>query len=132
MLGDAVNLAARLEGLNKQFGTFLMCTANTFTEANHHKQFYGRKLAQGAVVGKNEPVTVWEPLYEAAFKEKESVVKQFDEARDIFYQGDFTKALQLFESLKDKDKPPAFYAEQCRYYMERPELWKGYWQALSK
>ncbi|MDR0558151.1 MAG: adenylate/guanylate cyclase domain-containing protein [Treponema sp.] len=34
MLGDAVNLAARLEGLNKQFGTFLMCTKHTFDSAN--------------------------------------------------------------------------------------------------
>ncbi|MDR2143277.1 MAG: adenylate/guanylate cyclase domain-containing protein, partial [Treponema sp.] len=42
MLGDSVNLAARLEGLNKQFGTFLMCTDNTFTEAGKHSRFYGR------------------------------------------------------------------------------------------
>ncbi|GMO50910.1 MAG: adenylate/guanylate cyclase domain-containing protein [Treponemataceae bacterium] len=132
MLGDSVNLAARLEGLNKQFGTFLMCTDMTFTEAKRAKPFYGRKLAQVAVVGKTEPVTVWEPLTKAVFERSTEIIKRFSFARDTFYAGDFAKALELFDALKDKDKPAGFYAEQCRYYMEKPELWKGYWQALSK
>jgi adenylate cyclase len=132
MLGDSVNLAARLEGLNKQFGTFLMCTDNTFTEAGKYHGFHGRKLAQVAVVGKSQPVTVWEPLTEEVYREKENVIKAFDEAREIFYEGDFARALSLFEAIADKDSPPAFYAEQCRYYMRDPKLWKGFWQALSK
>ncbi|MDR1507508.1 MAG: adenylate/guanylate cyclase domain-containing protein [Treponema sp.] len=132
MLGDSVNLAARLEGLNKQFGTFIMCTDNTFTKAGGCHAFYGRKLAQVAVVGKSEPVTVWEPLTEPVYREKERVIRAFDEARDIFYTGDFARALSLFEALKDKDSPPAFYAEQCRFYLQSPESWKGFWQALSK
>jgi adenylate cyclase len=132
MLGDSVNLAALLEGLNKQFGTYRMCTDYAFKEAGKGSQFYGRKLAQVAVVGKSEPVTVWEPMTEAVYKEKEPLVKQFDEAREIFYQGDFTKALALFEGLKDKDQPPAFYADQCRYYLEKPAEWQGFWKALSK
>jgi adenylate cyclase len=132
MLGDSVNLAARLEGLNKQFGTFLMCTDATFGEAGRAKPFYGRKLAQVAVVGKTEPVTVCEPLSKAVFEKRKEIINRFSLARDTFYSGDFAKALQLFEALKDADKPAGFYAEQCRYYMEKPELWKGHWQALSK
>jgi adenylate cyclase len=132
MLGDSVNLAARLESLNKQFGTFLMCTDNTFSEAGGFRSFYGRKLAQVAVVGKSQPVTVWEPLTEEVYREKENVIKAFDEARDVFYEGDFARALPLFEAIADKDNPPAFYAEQCRYYLQDPKSWKGFWQALSK
>ncbi|MDR2048416.1 MAG: adenylate/guanylate cyclase domain-containing protein, partial [Treponema sp.] len=132
MLGDSVNLAARLEGLNKQFGTFLMCTDNTFTEAGRRRTFRGRKLAQVAVVGKSRPVTVWEPLVEEVYRERENIIKAFDEARDIFYEGDFARALPLFEAIADKDSPPSFYAEQCRYYLRNPASWKGFWQALSK
>ncbi|MDR3342152.1 MAG: adenylate/guanylate cyclase domain-containing protein [Treponema sp.] len=132
MLGDSVNLAARLEGLNKQFGTYLMCTEATFTQALHAGSFYGRKLAQVAVVGKHEPVTVYEPLLEAVFREKEPVLRQFDEARDLFYQGAFAAALLLFEALIEQDKSSFFYAEQCRYYQEHPAQWKGFWQATSK
>jgi adenylate cyclase len=137
MLGDSVNLAARLEGLNKQFGTYLMCTDTTFNSANSevaasHGQFFGRKLASVAVVGKKEPATVYEPLSEAAFTEKKTILQTFDKARDLFYAGKFEEALSLFEALADKDKPPYFYAEQCRYYIERPADWKGFWQATSK
>jgi adenylate cyclase len=132
MLGDAVNLAARLEGLNKQFGTFLMCTENTLTRANEAGAFFGRKLAQVAVVGKKEPVTVFEPLTEAVFRGREEVIRNFDAARDLFYAGKFAEALPLFEALKDQDQPPSFYLGPCRYYMENPAEWKGFWQATSK
>ena len=132
MLGDSVNLAARLEGLNKQFGTFLMCTDQTMTVANNYRKFHGRRLAQVAVVGKNEPVTVWEPLTEKVYRERENIIREFDEARDIFYSGDFTKALGLFEKLKEKDAPPKYYAEQCRYYLGNPSEWQGFWKAASK
>jgi len=132
MLGDAVNLAARLEGLNKQFGTFIMCSEQTFSEAGKGKTFYGRKLARVAVVGKSEPVTVWEPMTEGAYREKESLIRQFDQARDIFYGGDFAGALELFEALKDMDAPAGYYTNQCRYYIKNPSQWRGYWKALSK
>ncbi|MDR3303048.1 MAG: adenylate/guanylate cyclase domain-containing protein [Treponema sp.] len=132
MLGDSVNLAARLEGLNKQFGTYLMCTENTFTKANEHGKYAGRKLAQVAVVGKKEPVTVYEPMPDTEFHQKAAVVKQFDQARDLFYGGKFAEALAQFEAMQDQDKPPAFYAEQCRYFIEHPADWKGFWQASSK
>jgi adenylate cyclase len=132
MLGDSVNLAARLEGLNKQFGTYLMCTETTFTQAVRAGSFFGRKLAQVAVVGKKEPVTVYEPMTESVFREKEPLLRRFDEARDCFYAGNFAEALPRFEALSAQDQPAFFYAEQCRYYRDHPEAWKGFWQATSK
>ncbi|GHV96268.1 adenylate/guanylate cyclase domain-containing protein [Spirochaetia bacterium] len=135
MLGDAVNLAARLEGLNKQFGTYLMCTGETFAQAckaENQERFFGRKLAQVAVVGKKEAVTVYEPMPEAAFKEKEAILHRFDEARDLFYAGKFAEALQRFETLTEQDSPASFYADQCRYYIARPAEWKGHWESKSK
>jgi adenylate cyclase len=132
MIGDSVNLASRLEGLNKQFGTYLMCTETTFTQALKTASFFGRKLALVAVVGKHEPTAVWEPMPEAVFAEKKTVLDRFNEARDLFYQGAFAQALPLFEALQDRDKPAYYYAEQCRYYQEYPSQWKGFWQAKTK
>ncbi|MDR0643861.1 MAG: adenylate/guanylate cyclase domain-containing protein [Treponema sp.] len=135
MLGDSVNLAARLEGLNKQFGTYLMCTEKTFNEANsavNHKQFFGRKLASVAVVGKKEPATVYQPLPQAVYRETLPILQKFDKARNLFYEGKFSEALPLFEEIIDSDRPAFFYAEQCRYYIERGGEWKGFWQATSK
>jgi adenylate cyclase len=135
MLGDSVNLAARLEGLNKQFGTYLMCTETTFNharDADPPRAFYGRKLAQVAVVGKKEAVTVYEPIPEEEFRSREEKIRRFDAARDLFYRGRFAEALPLFEALADQDPPSFFYAEQCRYYAARPAEWQGHWQAKSK
>jgi adenylate cyclase len=132
MLGDAVNLASRLEGLNKQFGTYLMCSDATFGRAREAASFFGRKLAQVAVVGKREPVTVWEPMEEEAFRAGEKTIRRFDQARDLFDGGEFERALPLFTSLTGEDKPSFFYAEQCRYYLAHPDEWKGYWRAVSK
>ena len=132
MLGDAVNLAARLEGLNKQFGTYLMCTEETFRQACKAGSYWGRKLAQVAVVGKKEAVTVYEPMPEPVFRKKEAVIRRFNEAGELFYAGKFAEALARFETIKNHDSPASFYAEQCRYYMARPEDWKGYWEAKSK
>jgi adenylate cyclase len=132
MLGDSVNLAARLEGLNKQFGTYLMCTEYTFKKALEYGNFYGRNLAQVAVIGKKEAVTVYEPMSKEVFDEKKEALECFEEARALFYEGKFADALPLFEKLITQDKPSSFYAEQCRYYLQYPSEWKGYWQAASK
>jgi adenylate cyclase len=132
MMGDAVNLAARLEGLNKQFGTYLMCTEATFTQAGKTGSFWGRKLAQVAVVGKKEAVTVYEPMPYRMFAETQGVLRRFDAARDLFYQGRFADALPLFQVLAVEDKPSWYYAEQCTYYQEHPGDWKGFWQANTK
>jgi adenylate cyclase len=129
MIGDSVNLAARLEGLNKQFGTYLMCTDATFKGA---KDALGRKIALVAVVGKSEPVTVWEPMPPEVFAERRPLIERFDSARDAFYEGKFAAALKTFDAIKDRDKPSYYYAEQCQHYLAHPDEWKGFWQASGK
>ena len=129
MIGDSVNLAARLESLNKQFGTYIMCTETTFKQAD---SVSGRKLALVAVVGKSEPVAVWEPMPEKVFHERKAILQRFDSARDMFYEGRFSDALPLFEELSKDDKPSFYYAKQCRHYISHPEDWKGFWQAHEK
>eukprot|EP00668_Euglena_longa_P028679 GGOE01035978.1.p1 GENE.GGOE01035978.1~~GGOE01035978.1.p1 ORF type:complete len:370 (-),score=110.61 GGOE01035978.1:1408-2439(-) len=62
-LGDAVNLAARLEALNKKFGTYL-CVSHATYEACHN-DFHFRKLAKVTVPGKAEVLPVYEVLCEA-------------------------------------------------------------------
>ena len=62
MLGDAVNLAARLEGINKQFKTYTMISQSTLDHVG--SAFPVRELSRVAVVGRKEPVTVYEPMLE--------------------------------------------------------------------
>ena len=60
MLGDAANLASRLEGANKAFGTYLMVSETTWSQLGGAVP--GRELARIRVVGRKNPVLVYEPL----------------------------------------------------------------------
>lgn len=61
MLGDAVNLAARLEGINKQFGTYTLVSEAVLRATSGI--FAARELGRVVVVGRREPVTVFEPMW---------------------------------------------------------------------
>ncbi|MDR2897417.1 MAG: adenylate/guanylate cyclase domain-containing protein, partial [Spirochaetaceae bacterium] len=101
MLGDSVNLAARLEGLNKQFGTYTMCTKATMTAALEHLRdddtLHFRELSRVAVVGKKEAVIVFEPLFPQEYEERKELLTGFDVGREFFYAGEFSAALTAFE-----------------------------------
>ncbi len=134
MLGDSVNLASRLEGLNKQFGTYTMCSKATMESALAHGcTLRFRELARVAVVGKKEAVTVYEPMGEETFQQKKELIELFDRGRELFYAGDFSAAKATFESIKDKDPPASYYAEKCGELLaDPPEDWQGVWKATSK
>lgn len=134
MLGDSVNLASRLEGLNKQFGTYTMCSRSTKENAEAHGCTLAfRELARVAVVGKKEAVTVYEPMRKEDFERKKDVIAVFDTAREQFYNGDFTKAKALFDSIKDDDPPAEFYSAKCDFLIKNPPAdWNGVWIATSK
>ena len=139
MIGDSVNLAARLEGLNKEFGTYTMCSKATKDAAiKSGAEVFWRELARVAVVGKKTAVTVFEPLSKALYSEKKIVFDIFDQARELFYQGKFEKARMLFASIAEEDKPAAAYEKKCKKLIEQLsegsnlENWKGIWVASSK
>ena len=137
MLGDSVNLAARLEGMNKQFGTYTMCTKN-FKEKSElfGKPFFMRELARVAVVGKQNAVTVFEPMSEESYTKKKKVLPHFDTARNLFYEGNFKKALEFFQVIEKFDEPSKFYAQKCqdmlKIYPDGNANFDGVWIATSK
>ncbi|MDR0747723.1 MAG: adenylate/guanylate cyclase domain-containing protein [Helicobacteraceae bacterium] len=132
MLGDSVNLAARLEGLNKQFGTYLMCSENTYKKALTHGEVFARKLADVAVVGKKEAVAVYEPMREEAFRQKERIIERFNAARELFCCGRLAEALAIFNDIKDIDPPSEKYAAQTELFLNDPQSFNAIWIASSK
>jgi len=103
MLGDAVNLAARLEGVNKQFGTYTIISAATCSRMG--SGFAARELARVAVFGKKEPVTVYEPMWPSVYEERRPVLSVFSEALSLFYAGRFPDAAALFSDIENEDSP---------------------------
>lgn len=137
MLGDAVNLAARLEGANKQFGTYTMISRATLEAMTAQAQTVGafpcRELARLQVVGKNEAVTVFEPMPPAEAAARRNANQAFASALEAFYAGAFSRAAEAFAPLTEVDPAAARYLTRCRELASTPpQEWNGVWTLTSK
>jgi adenylate cyclase len=136
VMGDMVNLASRLEGANKAYGTFLMVS-----EATYHKVddiVDGRELDRIAVKGKDKPITVYEVLDEKGKTDpaRLAVAREFEVGLGKYRDRDFTGAIAVFEAiLKDHaDDPSATYLERCKLFLADPPppAWDGVWRMKEK
>jgi adenylate cyclase len=129
MLGDNANLAARLEGANKVFGTYFMVSESTWNQSQH--AFIGREIAAIRVVGRNTPVTVYEILGFAG-EVRPGYLDLYENALRFYTKGELKEALQLFEQLPD-DALAQAYAARCREALATPSGdWDLVWNLTSK
>jgi len=130
IVSNAVNLAARLEGINKQYGTWILAAEDTIKET--HDRLLTRKFDRIRVVGINEPVRIYEVLETKAEADKDlhEKVYLFNIAHELFEERQWDAALSEFRKLLNqfpKDKPSLFYQNYCRKFMENPpeKEWDG-------
>ncbi|MFP4508950.1 MAG: CHASE2 domain-containing protein [Spirochaetaceae bacterium] len=130
MLGDAVNLGARLEGVNKQFGTYTMISEMT---ADHVRDVFAlRELGKVGVVGRAEAVRVFQPMRQEVYENGQATYETFARALEAYYAGNFKEAAELFGSLPD-DPPAASYTKRCRSLIATPpDSWDGVWVMETK
>ena len=106
VIGDGVNLASRVEGLNKNYGTTILITE--FTVAKLQKQFLYRKIEPVQVKGKEEPVLLYELMAESTHNQALKLL--YDKALEVYIQGDLQEAGLLFEEiLAAYDDPVSHY-----------------------
>lgn len=130
-IGDAGNLASRLEGINKQFGTYIMISE--YTKAQIGDEFALRELSRVTVKGRHAPLTVYEPMFKEDYAARAGVLKAFDDALQAYYAGDFTKAIDMFRKIEDADPPAHAYIKQCQRCIEKPVTpWTGVWNITEK
>ncbi len=130
-LGDAGNLAARLEGINKQFGTSCLISQNTRKQLGD--TIVVREIARVQVVGRKEPVTIYEPMFPPEAEARRDVLDTFAQALALYREGKFDEALVLFVSIEPQDAPAAAYARRCRELKTTPpETWTGVWIMTEK
>jgi len=123
VLGDAANLASRLEGANKAFGTYLLVSEATWRAAG--AGFLGRDVARLRVVGRQTPVQVFEIAGFAGDARPPSWAA-FAAALDVFRAGRFEEALTAFDARAEDDPVAAHYAALCRpLAAARPPEWDG-------
>ena len=129
ILGDNANVAARLEGVNKEFSTPIL-----ISEACCRQLPVGlkvREIARVGVVGRKEPITVFEPL--GPGNEKEALRERFAAALALYYQGEVAQAREAFQDLAADDVVAGRYAARCREMLANPPLaWDGVWRMDSK
>ncbi len=132
MIGDAVNLAARLEGINKQFGTYTLISQATKEQIAD--VFPTREISRVEVVGRREPVVVYEPLLpEEISAKKQKIFEKFSEALKLFYQGNFKQAKILFAEITEKDAAAKAYVLKCEDLIAQPPVnWQGVWVVTQK
>lgn len=132
MIGDAVNLAARLEGINKQFGTYTMISQTSMEQMAG--AFPVREVSRVAVVGRSEPVVVYEPYLPGTIDEsKQAALDRFAEALDLFYKGDFKGAQAIFSDLAGEDAVSRAYVNKCSELIKNPPSeWQGVWVITTK
>jgi class 3 adenylate cyclase/CHASE2 domain-containing sensor protein len=92
-LGDAVNTAARLEGLNKYFGTRV---AMSGTAAARCPDIARRPIGQIVLKGKTEPIPVFQPL--SAEQAEGIIIRRYQQAYGLMATGD-PAALEAFAAL---------------------------------
>jgi adenylate cyclase len=129
-IGDNVNLASRLEGLNKMYGTHIIVSESTRVQAGEGLPF--REIDLVAVKGKQQPV----PIYELMVDGDSEGRVEFSDALKLYRSREFASALQKFEELSTQkhDHVSTLYAERCREFIAEPPPveWGGVFVAKTK
>lgn len=151
MMGDNVNLAARLESAAKQYGAYIQISENTRKDLIPGSILY-RSLDNIRVVGKSEPVKTFEVLGSpkaANAEQLKKLIEIWERAREAYLAMDWDKAIALFTECLDyephhperdpgsKTTPSHVYIKRCSEYKVNPpvaagETWDGVFTATSK
>jgi adenylate cyclase len=137
VIGDTVNLASRLEGLNKFYGTAVMASEVTAAACGQAVAF--RELDLVAVKGRETPVRVFEilALREDLSPELAALGEEFAQALELYRRRDFPAAGTAFAAVLSKfpdDAPSRAFLARCRRHQEAPppEGWDSVFRPDSK
>lgn len=136
VLGDAVNLASRLEGVAKQYGTTIVISEYTHALA---PEYVCRELDRVRVKGRAQPVAIFEPLglADELSAEQNAELLEYEAALDAYRQQDWSRAQAGFERLRERQPDCMLY----RVYWDRvaalraeppPPDWDGVFNLESK
>lgn len=136
-LGDEMNLAARLEGVNKTYDTQVLISGET--EEIIHTSFITRQLDMVRVMGKEKPVTLYElTCFKEDFSETErECFNDYREALKHFRAKEWDESEALFNRILSKlpdDGPTQKFVERCRKFRKNPPPanWDGIYKMETK
>ncbi|HYA14664.1 MAG TPA: adenylate/guanylate cyclase domain-containing protein [Syntrophales bacterium] len=136
VVGDMVNLGARLEGLNKEYVTNIIISEYTYTDVKD--VLFCRELDAVIVKGKRLPVKIYELLGERKDAEKwEKAVNLFEEGLSKYKQGLWDEAIKSFRKcieVRLDDAPAKLYIKRCEELKKNPPggTWDGIFTMTRK
>ena len=137
MIGDPVNVAARLEGANKQYQTYTMLSEFTYELAKNDIE--ARELDAIRVVGKQEPIKIYELLGRKGEMEDQIrlILPHFQEGLEHYKNQRWEEGITCFEdalNLYEDDGPSLTYFERCITFQHHPPPpdWDGVFAMRTK
>jgi adenylate cyclase len=124
-IGDTVNLASRLESVNKFFKTKIIISESTIKETHDH--FFTRELGVIEVKGKTLPIKIFELIGEEEDipPDERVLVTLFHQGIAFYNDRKWHEAAQIFDEILDKhpqDGPLEFYKNRCKYLISSSSL----------
>jgi adenylate cyclase len=124
IMGNAVNLAARLEGVNKQYNTGGILLSE-YTRDHIGDEFIIRPLSRVRVVGINTPLRLYELLdiRQDAPPQLLEMVKNWEQGFTLYEQKDFSAAVNIFQTIyhqNESDLAAKKYLDRCQKYLASP------------
>lgn len=138
MIGDAVNLASRLEGVNKMYGTSIIISEDTHELAK--PKLIARELDAIRVKGKTRPVRIYELIARrdrGVTSEQAAMMKHFARGLEYYRLQEWRNAILQFRrvlDLKKEDGPAIEFLRRCEVFMQspRPPNWDGVFEMRGK
>jgi len=137
VLGDDVNLASRLEGANKEYGSNIMISGSTYELVK--EKVLVRELDIIRVKGKLEPTKVYELI--SLIDDKKAIdaidkIHEYFQGLELYRHKSFDAAMDYFKRCSEKlgDYPSNVYLNRCQYYIQNPPAddWDGVFEFKTK
>jgi adenylate cyclase len=135
VMGDAVNLASRLEGVNKIYGTHIIVSEATYQQAG--PDFLFRELDLVRVKGRVQPVVIYELLGRKAEGDNFPWLHDFSAAIESYRRRQWEAASKLFQEVlarRPGDPPSLCFQKRLEYFQQHPPQpdWGGVYTLDSK
>ena len=142
MMGDTVNLAARLESSCKQYGIYTQISHDTYKAIKN--KIVCREIDRMIVLGKKEPVTTYELMALKGEESEglESFIETFHKAIKLYRKQEWDNAKRLFLHTNEKEdmflgrktNPSLIYIDRCEQYKKHPpdKNWDGVTKLTKK
>ncbi|MDW8306489.1 MAG: adenylate/guanylate cyclase domain-containing protein [Leptospiraceae bacterium] len=138
MMGDTVNLAARLEAAAKDYGVYILISEAVYERIR--ERIFCRKLDLVRVKGKKNPVALYEVICKVGEEspQLQHFTKAYEEALELYFQRQWEVAARKFQDADkisgSKDLACQLLYERCQFYLENPPPpdWDGVYTRTTK